>query len=82
MGATMRIALVIGGRSDYTGPAMRILPRARARIYPSEIDDEAEVEVELNILWDLKPGRLSLRFSRIHDKYLGPGSLLLGVGRS
>ena len=50
----MRNALVIGGRSDYTGPAMRILPRTRARIYPSghdddDDDDEAEVSLEFSI---------------------------------
>ena len=32
----MRTALFIGGRSDYTGPAVRILPRTRARVYLSE----------------------------------------------
>ena len=38
----MRIALFIGGRSDYTGPAVRILPRTGARLYLSErwkVDD-------------------------------------------
>ena len=32
----MRTALFIGGRSDYTGPAVRILPRTGARVYLSE----------------------------------------------
>ena len=44
----MRTALVIGGRPDYAGPAVRILPRTRARIYPSGHDDEAEVEFSIN----------------------------------
>ena len=38
----MRTALFIGGRSDYTGPAVRILPRTGARLYLSErwkVDD-------------------------------------------
>ena len=44
----MRTALVIGGRSDYTGPAVRILPRTRARIYPSGHVYEAEVDDSIN----------------------------------
>ena len=44
----MRTALVIGGRPDYAGPAVRILPRTGARIYPSGYDDEAEVEFSIN----------------------------------
>ena len=38
----MRTALVIGGRPDYAGPAVRILPRTGARVYLSErwkVDD-------------------------------------------
>ena len=38
----MRIALFIGGRPDYAGPAVRILPRTGARLYLSErwkVDD-------------------------------------------
>ena len=44
----MRTALVIGGRPDYAGPAVRILPRTRARIYPSGHDNEAEVDFSIN----------------------------------
>ena len=38
----MATALVIGGRPDYAGPAVRILPRTGARVYLSErwkVDD-------------------------------------------
>ena len=38
----MRTALVIGGRPDYAGPAVRILSRTGARVYLSErwkVDD-------------------------------------------
>ena len=38
----MRTALFIGGRPDYAGPAVRILPRTGARIYLSKrwkVDD-------------------------------------------
>ena len=44
----MRTALVIGGRPDYAGPAVRILPRTGARIYPSGHDNEAEVDFSIN----------------------------------
>ena len=44
----MRTALVIGGRPDYAGPAVRILPRTGARIYPSGHVYEAEVEFSIN----------------------------------
>ena len=44
----MRIALFIGGRSDYTGPAMRILPRTGARLYLSERWKVAKVENSIN----------------------------------
>ena len=46
--ANMRTALVIGGRPDYAGPAVRILPRTGARIYPSGHDNEAEVDFSIN----------------------------------
>ena len=44
----MRTALVIGGRPDYAGPAVRILPRTGARIYPSGHVYEAEVDDSIN----------------------------------
>ena len=35
----MRTALVIGGRPDYAGPAVRILPRTGARIIDFSINN-------------------------------------------
>ena len=37
-GDDVRIALFIGGQSEYTGPAMRILPRTGERLYLSQKD--------------------------------------------
>ena len=70
----MRIALFIGGRSDYTGPAVRILPRTGARVYLSErwkVDDLINNNDRQQQLTSLSLFlSLSLSLSLSHSRFL------------
>ena len=67
----MRTALVIGGRPDYAGPAVRILPRTGARVYLSErwkVDDL----INNNDLQQQLKASADVHQTPTHSPYLGP----------
>ena len=74
----MRTALVIGGRPDYAGPAVRILPRTGARIYPSGHVYEAEVDDSINNNDQEQQLKLTHKLTAVHVIIVGASDPVRG----